>query len=298
MGKQSNIKNDEYFFNIALGRRISTLRKIAGITQIEMAKMLGLEQASISRIESGVQWLSPAQLVKLCSHFGVSAEAMFSGKINTDEVALRFGQATVLPERYTTLEFTKVRELLPLIAFARKQKGDRFIDSFLEETQISRVLMMSPSHSVGINCYLDVVGHLVKGGVLHAKAMTELGHLTNQPEMHSFLDEIYGAHEGAMNLMRSRIANAHHYDGNFIYKLSRAQDELIEVKVRPEKHMAGISYRGGVLKDTICRIRKESLRLFPEYSGLKPMKLVETHCHFKGEADECTYRLYEHQQAG
>lgn len=298
MVKQTKTHSDEYFFNLALGKRVSTLRKIAGITQIEMAKMLGLEQASISRIEGGSQWLSPAQLVKLCSYFGVSAEAMFSGKFNLDEVALRFGQATQLPERYSTISFTKVRELLPLIAFARQERGDRFIDAFLDDTQISRVLMMSPNHSVGVYCYLDLMGYLVSEGVLNAKGVSEIGRIANRREMHSFLDEIYGAHHGAIDLMQSRIENAHHYDGNFLYKLTRAHDDFIEINVKPEKHLAEVSYRGGALKDMICRIRKESLRLFPEYSGLKAMKLVETHCHFKDEAEDCTYRLYEHKLAG
>lgn len=277
---------------------MTTLRKVAGVTQMEMAKTLGIEQASVSRIEAGSQWLSPAQLVKLCSYFGISAEAIFSGKYNADEIARRFGQEIRLPQRYSKLAYSKVRELMPLIAFARQKKGDAFIDSFLEETHISQILMMSPSHSVGVNCYLDLMSHMISADILNPRTASDMAHLANQREMHVFLDEIYSAHEGPLDLMQSRIENAHHYDGNFKYKLVEVQSEFIEVSVRPEKHLEGLPYRDETMKDLICRIRKEVLRGFPVYSGMKPLKLEETHCHFRDGADDCKYRLYDHQHVG
>ena len=60
----------------ALGRRLTRYRDAAGLKGVEVAKALGLTQPSVTRIERGKHRLTPAQLTKLCSLYGIDADAV------------------------------------------------------------------------------------------------------------------------------------------------------------------------------------------------------------------------------
>lgn len=55
-----------------VGRRVRTLRKERGISQVELAELLGTYQTVISAIERGVRGLTLQQIVKLAGALGAS----------------------------------------------------------------------------------------------------------------------------------------------------------------------------------------------------------------------------------
>lgn len=63
-------------FYVQLGRRIADARKAAGITQVELAKTLGIAQQTLAHYEGGVSRLPVALLPVVAKAVDVSVEAL------------------------------------------------------------------------------------------------------------------------------------------------------------------------------------------------------------------------------
>ena len=58
----------------AVGERIEELRKKKGITQIELAKILGVKRVTVTQWETGVQNIKMIHIVPIAEYFGVSCD--------------------------------------------------------------------------------------------------------------------------------------------------------------------------------------------------------------------------------
>lgn len=66
-----------------IGERLRTLRQQRRITQVELARMLGTHQASVSQVERGIRGLTLQQAVKLARALRVSPDKLLGiGKLN------------------------------------------------------------------------------------------------------------------------------------------------------------------------------------------------------------------------
>jgi transcriptional regulator with XRE-family HTH domain len=61
------------------GRRVRTLRETQGMTQVELARTLGIPQSNVSEMERGVRGLTIHQVVKLAKALKVSTDAILVG---------------------------------------------------------------------------------------------------------------------------------------------------------------------------------------------------------------------------
>jgi transcriptional regulator with XRE-family HTH domain len=62
-----------------LGRRIHALRQAHGLSQMELAELLGVNQPHVSNIERGVRSATIQQVTKLSKQLGVSTDAILNG---------------------------------------------------------------------------------------------------------------------------------------------------------------------------------------------------------------------------
>jgi len=101
------IQVEEQAFTRAVGQRAARLRKERGITQIEMAKQLGVSQPHVSLIESGETRLHGEMVARLAGVLGVSADVLLGivplkGRSSSPERGKfwkAFQLAAQLPER-------------------------------------------------------------------------------------------------------------------------------------------------------------------------------------------------------
>ncbi|HMN99832.1 MAG TPA: helix-turn-helix transcriptional regulator [Miltoncostaeaceae bacterium] len=75
----------------AVGAATRRLREQAGETQSEIAGLLGVDQAAVSRLESGRRSVTARELVQLSEHFGVPAAAFLEPV--EEAVLMRQGEA-------------------------------------------------------------------------------------------------------------------------------------------------------------------------------------------------------------
>ena len=64
--------------NISIGKRISNLRKAAGLTQAELSEKIGISEKYLSRIECGIQVPSVAIIADICETLCVSSDKLLS----------------------------------------------------------------------------------------------------------------------------------------------------------------------------------------------------------------------------
>ena len=61
----------------ALHRNIKTLRKSLGISQVELARLIGIKQSGVSKIERGIQRPGIDRLPILADVLGVTVDELF-----------------------------------------------------------------------------------------------------------------------------------------------------------------------------------------------------------------------------
>ena len=70
------ISDDERAFFIQLGTRLTQLRKGQGITQVQLAQLLGVSQQTITAYESGNRRVPISHLPRLAALLGTSIETL------------------------------------------------------------------------------------------------------------------------------------------------------------------------------------------------------------------------------
>ncbi len=75
-----------------LGPRIATLRRAAGISQSELAKMLKISPSAVGMYEQGRREPALDVLVEMANIFGVTIDFLVTGKAGTSEEEARLTQ--------------------------------------------------------------------------------------------------------------------------------------------------------------------------------------------------------------
>lgn len=93
-----------------LGKRICEIRKQMNISQEELAEKLDISQRSLSKIETGQNFVKSNTLEKLLSAFNISCTELFDFEhLNTSE--------NLLDEIYKHLEIIKKNDFLVVILY-------------------------------------------------------------------------------------------------------------------------------------------------------------------------------------
>jgi transcriptional regulator with XRE-family HTH domain len=109
-----------------IGRRLRAVRQARGITQVQLAKVLGTQQTAISQVELGNRGLTIQQVVKLAKALNVSTDAILSQPRGTDHESL--------PKDRKLLQRIQRIERLPR---SEKQALLKTIDAFLKSAQVA-----------------------------------------------------------------------------------------------------------------------------------------------------------------
>lgn len=64
----------------SIGKRITVLRKAAGLTQLELAEKIDIHENNLSSIERGINGMSISTLAALCDVFNISADYILFGE--------------------------------------------------------------------------------------------------------------------------------------------------------------------------------------------------------------------------
>ena len=118
----------EQSFNQNTGQIIRAVRKYNGFNQVDFARIIGVSQSSLSRLESGEASIELETWGRICSLFAIDYLAYKTGKLElktklNNVTDLKMYGGFKIPKRYSYLQGSTVRAALPFINLLPK-KGD------------------------------------------------------------------------------------------------------------------------------------------------------------------------------
>lgn len=109
-----------------IGARLRALRQARGMTQVQLARVLGTQQTAVSQVELGNRGLTIQQVVKLARALHVSTDAILGSTNGTAHAEM--------PRDRRLLRRLRQIEQLPK---AERQALLRTIDAFLKSSQVA-----------------------------------------------------------------------------------------------------------------------------------------------------------------
>ena len=118
------ISTEEREFFVALGERITNLRKARGITQVELAEILGVSQQTVQAYEVGRRRIQVSALPVVARTLGVPLEELF-GVVRKPERSKRgpMSQLERSMERIAELPKQKQRFVVEMLETVLAQAG-------------------------------------------------------------------------------------------------------------------------------------------------------------------------------
>lgn len=98
------VSDDERRFYIDLGRRIATLRKECGLTQVQLAERLGVAQQTLAHYEAGRLRLLAGALPPLAEHLGVGVEELIGAPATAKRNATKRGPQPKIAQQLQLIE--------------------------------------------------------------------------------------------------------------------------------------------------------------------------------------------------
>lgn len=224
------------------GKILRAIRKYYGIYQIPFAEIIGVRQATLSRIESGKLELSAHQWVNLVTKYYLDAKCLTSGKIellepikidvHNDDI---YGNFKV-PSNYMNLRGSTVRTVYPFIKFMEAKIGITATNEFLKAQGIDPDYFVIQNLPININIIDDIFQHLVKRGLVSIKKYNEILNTVPVSNTHSlFLNGISGSDDPDKSFKKfTRFINQS-YEINSKYTFEGSKKCF--VKVRDNKHI-------------------------------------------------------------
>lgn len=190
---------------------IRVLRKYYGISQVRLAKTLGVGQGTISKIESGRLELSAHQWVTLCTLYKIDPTAIVTGRVEAlENLAIDPYQNLMpldfkMPERYKRLMGSTVRTVFPFLEFVRVKFGSEKLSSLLEKLDVDPDYFVVQNLPINIKIIEDIFEILSSSGKLTVKNVPEL--LNNVPasEVHCYALESISKRTSPKNRMKAFI---------------------------------------------------------------------------------------------
>jgi len=81
-----------------IGQKIKSLREIAGLNQMQIAQLLGIDQSTISKCEKGERQFQVDQLEQLGSLFGVPLDGLMSEEMPVTNFQIAFRAESIQVE--------------------------------------------------------------------------------------------------------------------------------------------------------------------------------------------------------
>ena len=104
----------------AVGERMQTLRKAKGLSTTELADLIGMSQAQVSRLETGRQGFRSATLFKIAKALDVEPYYLYMGE-GPEMPAYGIMKSPRLRRALQSAEFTDLAEKLAEFFLSRKQ---------------------------------------------------------------------------------------------------------------------------------------------------------------------------------
>jgi transcriptional regulator with XRE-family HTH domain len=289
------VNRQEQQVSAKLSKIMRAARKRLGLTQVAVARKMGITQGSLSKLESGQLVASAPQWFTFCEFTGISADSLITGYIERNRPAmLRDVSADEsgyrIPKRYSTNSGSKVRAMLPFLHFFQQKLGETRLSQFLVSLGLDPDFFVDLDNQLSLNFCVDISKYLIRHGYMKPKHLLDLTSQVAQPRVHGSLHRYYDGSAGATALLQVLTLNSRQYECNFRYQLEAQSRSQLVLSVHPEKHLSEINHGGDDdLGDFLCRYKRSYFERFSSYGGSAAVSFSDVECQYHGD-DRCVYR--------
>ncbi len=200
------------------------------MTQLQVAKNLGVDQTTVSRMESGIQSVSAAFWFSFTDLMKVSAESAKHGFVDalTDSKprSTPYENGFFIPTKYRSARCIKVRKLLPILSFIETFSHDKK-NKIYSKLQLHKAFYFNLDNQINMVFYNDLVSHLPD----YQSISGNIKDLSFKKNFHGDLKPCYSKIKDIKQILRLHFSNKPKYHHLFQYQIIKAQDDKIEFSI-------------------------------------------------------------------
>lgn len=244
---------------------IKKLRKSAGLSQIDLSKIINKDQATVSRIEKGTQIPNLETIFNLADFFGINAQDLLIGEINFWAIAEKFGSTLEIDSRYLSNKNSVLREVIPLMKFIVKSRGAESLHKFLDSFGLKDLVYMSPNDYISSFIYFDLMAGAIDQELFNKKDYRELIRMTESAEYHDQFFNIYKSHLDPFDIIKTYSLNGPAYGGSLISAISSEKENAMTISFKIREELKDIDYSKNGLSDLLIALKEHQVESLPQY---------------------------------
>jgi transcriptional regulator with XRE-family HTH domain len=231
-----------------IARVIRATQKVLGISQLSMARKIGVSQASLSRAEIGELKLSPVVVGRIAELTGTDVLGIHEGIINIAPTG-----AFELPARYRKREAGSTsRTAFPLGRYIRNTKGHKFYTEMIEHMCIDPDMLVCLGERIPLRLHIDILNELERHITMEDEILKDITSALFLPALHGdHFDKYHG--KGPIESILCWMKTAPAYEINYRWSIEQASRNSITISGRPQDHVSGYEFRHSNLA---CQYRK------------------------------------------
>jgi transcriptional regulator with XRE-family HTH domain len=272
------------------GRIIRAVRKAKGISQLELAKIMGIPQPTMSKIERGQSEINALQWAIFCEKFEIDHSSLLSGYVELDKSPItvsdefEVGDFKLL-KRYAEQRSTSVRFIAPILKYAEEVLGVDYNISFFKTKKIDPDYFYILDNTVNMRLVYEYLNELQKHVSLDK--LLDGYKTSSNPVLHGRLKKIYDFSNGPTDNVVYLVKEMKYYDLSYAYeanmKSNALEVDMHLIKNDYQKKLKGYESENKILND----YRIKYLTDFQSYKGYIPHSTQKV----QWEKDSCKLKL-------
>lgn len=236
--------------NKAQGRLLKFLRKKDGHRQNEMAKILGVSQSMISKLEKGTLELDFRTWVLVQRKFSISTYEMAYGFVdglkpikNSSSLSKETKHNFKISPRYGNLPGSSARATRPIIELVFNSLGYDAATKFFKEKKLDISYFTKMDNPISSNYHLDIAKVLMEKNILNKNSIKELNPIFEIDSIHGGLGCKYKKTQSTLKSVEQLISNANKYEIDKFYEIHDKNEETVMISVVPNKSIDNLNLK-------------------------------------------------------
>lgn len=254
-------------------------RKAAGYTQQELAKTLGIQQGTISKIEDGklfpdlFTWFHFAEILKIAER---SIERGYIEGLRLQPIEVqnesRVGRFKI-PAKYAQAQGTSIKISKPAMLFAQKNIPAQASQELFREMGVDPDYFTDIRHQLNQQFSLDLFGKLVDGGYARKKNIEELVDYSLSIECNGSINESFRATGTFETLLGSYQSHYSYYDADHVLKVDGTNQKKVSLVFQASDHVPTAQVSPDMIAFMKSYREKYFEKFFHKYLG-KPVTAI------------------------
>ncbi|MFT6546467.1 MAG: transcriptional regulator with XRE-family HTH domain, partial [Bacteriovoracaceae bacterium] len=268
-------------------------RKTAGLSQIEMAKILQRDQATISRLEKGTQSLSVESVFVLSKFFEINYEDLLSGHVNYWQIAKKFDVPMKINPKYIENSDSLVRELVPLMRLIIRKRKPEGLKSFLNSFGLDDLIYMGPSERISFHCYFDLLQGALESKLVNKDDIPELIATTQSSEYHGSFYNVYERQSSPIEIIKAYCYNSSQYEGAFEHNVIDFSDRAVTIGLKVKDFASELDFSNSGMGSFIVDYKQAFFSALPQAFGYEALIAKTPTNKKKNFKEEVSFKLIQ-----